>query len=62
MHSYQRDPQSGAGNCVCGAAERHARHPHEFTLPAYGGSNFCCCTQPEWAPCHTRVSAPRLEV
>jgi len=29
-HAYQRDPQSGAGNCICGAAEEHRRHPHDF--------------------------------
>ena len=29
-HEYKADPQSGAGNCVCGAAERHRRHPHDF--------------------------------
>jgi hypothetical protein len=30
MHDYERDPQSGAGNCKCGAAEHHRRHPHDF--------------------------------
>jgi hypothetical protein len=29
-HSYTRDPQSGAGNCTCGASESHRRHPHQF--------------------------------
>ena len=25
-HPYQRDPQSGAGNCICGRHEGHRLH------------------------------------
>lgn len=55
MHSYSRDPQSGAGNCVCGGAERHRRHPHLFLhgAPEYGGNRYICtCGLPPEAPCH----------
>ena len=31
MHLYRCDPQSGAGNCICGHPERAWRHPHKFT-------------------------------
>lgn len=51
-HAYEKDAQSGAGNCVCGAPERHMRHPHAFMLPAFVNTTNCCCTQPFWADCH----------
>jgi hypothetical protein len=50
-HRYQRDPHSGAGNCVCGAAERHRRHPHEF-LAMGSNPTLCTCTLPREAKCH----------
>jgi hypothetical protein len=40
-HRYTADPASGAGNCKCGAAERHKRHPH---LPMPMASNPLSCT------------------
>lgn len=45
MHIYQKDPQSGAGNCTCGAAERHRRHPHEF-MPSNADPELCVCALP----------------
>lgn len=52
MHEYKADPQSGAGNCTCGMAERHSRHFHEF-LPRMGNRELCVCGLPEnAAACH----------
>jgi hypothetical protein len=44
MHAYVQDAQSGAGNCTCGAAREHRRHPHEFRR----ARNFpgCVCGDP----------------
>lgn len=57
-HAYQSDPQSGAGNCVCGAAEHHRLHPHDF-LPAASNPAFCVCAlPPEALPHRTRVTPP----
>lgn len=63
-HPYQRDPQSGAGNCTCGAAEHHFRHPHTFragvTYRATGDgatpmrTGRCVCSRPENHPIHTK--------
>lgn len=50
-HPYNRDPQSGAGNCVCGMALRHRRHWHEY-MPAAGHPDICTCALPKDAPCH----------
>jgi hypothetical protein len=50
-HRYERDPQSGAGNCVCGAAEHHRRHPHDFWAAASAHS-LCVCALPRGAKCH----------
>ena len=52
-HPYSRDPQSGAGNCVCGRQERHKIHPHAFMLSGTPGINNCVCTEPYGAHCHT---------
>ena len=49
MHTYQRDPQSGAGNCVC-ASEHSAVHPHAFT-PV--GSSERCVYRPAGDRVHT---------
>lgn len=43
-HPYERDPQSGAGNCACGAAQHHRRHPHLFRQAL--GSERCVCALP----------------
>lgn len=57
-HAYQRDPQSGAGNCTCGMAERHRRHPHEF-MPTASRPDLCVCAlPPEALPHQTRVIPP----
>lgn len=49
-HEYNPDPQSGAGNCTCGAAERHRAHPHEFmraaSSPPRGSATVCTCALP----------------
>jgi hypothetical protein len=50
-HEYQRSPHSGAGNCVCGAAERHRRHPHGF-IAADSKPELCTCGLPCDAKCH----------
>lgn len=41
-HDYQPDPQSGAGNCVCGAQLAHRWHPHQFTAAA-DRVHVCVC-------------------
>ena len=51
MHTYQRDPQSGAGNCVCAFSENSAVHPHAFTQSAR--SERCVCTRPAGDRVHT---------
>lgn len=48
-HSYVSDPQSGAGNCTCGAALYHRRHPHPFRL---GTATNCVCALPYAHECH----------
>lgn len=50
-HAYQLDLQSGAGNCVCGMAEHHRRHPHEF-LAAASNPSLCVCILPREALVH----------
>jgi hypothetical protein len=50
-HDYQADPQSGAGNCVCGMAEAHRRHPHAFRAAASDPTR-CVCALPAEARCH----------
>jgi hypothetical protein len=52
MHTYQRDSQSGAGNCTCGAAERHRRHPHLFLSAMRHEQQLCTCGLPPEATCH----------
>ena len=56
MHVYEADPQSGAGNCTCGAPERHPRHPHAF-VKAWGGVRHvdeprCTCMRGQSDPIH----------
>lgn len=51
VHEYQEDRQSGAGNCTCGAAKNHMRHPHAFLKAAR--FPHCVCTQAADAPIHT---------
>lgn len=51
MHKYKSDPQSGAGNCVCGQAERHHNHFHKF-VTAQSWEGLCTCALPESASCH----------
>lgn len=61
-HRYAADPQSGAGNCVCGASEHHRRHPHDFrrALPlaataailSAGTLDLCVCGLPAEAEPH----------
>lgn len=36
VHPYQRDPQSGAGNCVCGRHDKHPLHDPLHTKEADG--------------------------
>jgi hypothetical protein len=50
-HDYERSPHSGAGNCVCGMAEHHRRHPHEFWAAA-SDETHCVCALPRGARCH----------
>jgi hypothetical protein len=61
-HNYERDSQSGAGNCICGAAETHQRHPHEYRRVAAvysmtsillrGDIDICVCGLPPEASQH----------
>lgn len=57
-HLYNTDPQSGAGNCTCGMAERHRRHYHAFMEAAgIGGpggnpDHLCTCGLSKYAECH----------
>jgi hypothetical protein len=48
LHAYEPDPQSGAGNCVCGVQERHRSHPHVAMGAALtdGGVILCVCGLP----------------
>lgn len=41
-HAYDRDPQSGAGNCQCGRAHEHVKHPHDFR-PRASDKRRCVC-------------------
>lgn len=52
IHPYQRDPHSGAGNCVCGWHEQSHRHPH---IAARMGVNpqICVCRKPPEDEIHT---------
>jgi hypothetical protein len=43
-HTYERDPQSGAGNCWCGRALEHVMHPHDF-LPRASDERLCVCSR-----------------
>jgi hypothetical protein len=56
MHTYESDPQSGAGNCTCGGAREHHRHPHDFRRAwsaARGAvSEYCVCGQAPEALIH----------
>lgn len=59
-HEYDRSPQSGAGNCRCGAAEHYRLHPHEF-WGADSDPSHCVCGLQATARCHTpspSVSSP----
>lgn len=49
-HAYEKDSQSGAGNCICGANEHHRRHPHEYMQAR--GFDHCVCALPKNAPQH----------
>ncbi len=64
MHTYQRDPQSGAGNCVCAFSENSAVHPHAFTQSAR--SERCVCTRPAGGDAHadaaTAIPPSRCEL
>lgn len=51
-HPYTPDPQSGAGNCTCGMAERHRTHPHTYMRAAYTTADLCTCALPPDADCH----------
>lgn len=52
-HPYEEDSQSGAGNCTCGAAEHHRRHPHTY-LRAWFNDGRCVCGLTESDPTHYR--------
>jgi hypothetical protein len=55
IHEYISDPQSGAGNCACGAALRHVRHMHGFMQAAHVTQRNCVCGQGEMSPLHISV-------
>lgn len=59
MHEYKSDPQSGAGNCTCGQAERHRNHFHKF-VKAMGYDDICTCALTESATCHIAMVHPRI--
>lgn len=50
-HAYDGDPQSGAGNCRCGGAREHVRHPHDFT-PRANDTHLCVCGRPRHSRPH----------
>jgi hypothetical protein len=53
LHEYEKDTHSGAGNCTCGAAERHARHPHMYLRGLWpSGGEKCTCGLPPEADQH----------
>jgi hypothetical protein len=54
MHEYKSDPQSGAGNCTCGQAERYRDHFHKF-VKAVGYGDLCSCALPASATCHIEM-------
>lgn len=54
VHPYQRDPHSGAGNCVCGWHEHSHRHPHEAQR-AYANPEKCVCRKPPEDEIHTGI-------
>jgi hypothetical protein len=51
IHLYKPDPHSGAGNCACGAPERHWNHPHEAASSLMMPER-CTCAQLLNAPIH----------
>jgi hypothetical protein len=53
IHEYKSDPQSGAGNCVCGHEERNLRHFHEFVKAM--DSDICTCGLPAISTIHLDV-------
>lgn len=55
MHDFDADPQSGAGNCTCGAQRHHRRHRHPYMTGAieYGAKpDVCVCGLAPEADCH----------
>lgn len=57
-HAYKADSQSGAGNCVCGASERHRRHPHDYVRAYTVKSDapvLCTCGLPREAAQHLQL-------
>lgn len=50
-YEYERSRHSGAGNCVCGVAEHHRRHPHDF-WGADAAPSLCVCGLPAGARVH----------
>jgi len=51
MHAYKSDPQSGAGNCTCGQAQRTRAHPHKYT-PMMNDPKTCVCGLGRWEKPH----------
>lgn len=56
-HAFRADPQSGAGNCVCGMGEHHRRHPHNF-MPSLSWPDLCVCALPPEALPHQARPLP----
>ena len=54
VHNYEADPQSGAGNCVCGRPRDNKNHPHEFRKAK--NFSFCVCLKPADALVHQMSS------
>lgn len=50
LHEYVPDVQRGAGNCECGAAKEHRRHPHRIVRSYL--HDGCVCGLPFWDRVH----------
>lgn len=42
LHSFNQDPASGAGNCVCGWPKHSITHDHKFRA-AHFNTEYCVC-------------------
>lgn len=64
LHTFERSPHSGAGNCSCGMAEQSAVHPHAYVAAdtSRGQEPGCLCAKQEDDPIHDPGLTASLEV